>query len=498
MNSRNDNQVEDQVADMPAGTEIRRAKKLRGTLALPGDAHQAVLACGIAALCEEPARIANLPDAPWFHAYRAALESLGVSFEPVPEPVDGPAQWLVRGPARDAAVPVPDAPLAVGHELAAFVLAGMCSGRGLSATLRFDPVGVPEDARRLLAALWPQPGSEDDAASGDFTVGALNPKARGLVAPRERKWDEQSAKVALLFHHLAAGESLELKLRRQGTDLLENLLALFEVGIRVERDDPRLRGGGLDADELTRRIARQMRAAGKEAPVTRVLLPAGARPRPAYLALAGDVTEAAAAALAATLVKGSDVVLENVLLNPGRAGSLAALRRMGADIETSQRRERFGEPQGMLRVRAGELFARRFDGEALADARDEVFLLLAAATFAEGESVFRDLAWLRAGDVDRLREFTAALKRGGVETGEIEDGLVIRGRGESDGGAFDALGHPGLALAWAVIALKSHGTSTLAGADLLEGRYPGLLARLSALGAAPVPSSTATEDGKNA
>src|SRR5690606_19865343 len=102
MNSRTAHHVEDQVADMPTGMEIRRAKKLRGTFTCSGDAHQAVLACGIASLCEEPARIAGLPDAPWFGAYRAALESLGASFEPVPEPVDGPPQWLVRGGALRA------------------------------------------------------------------------------------------------------------------------------------------------------------------------------------------------------------------------------------------------------------------------------------------------------------------------------------------------------------------------------------------------------------
>jgi len=46
--------------------------------------------------------------------------------------------------------------------------------------------------------------------------------------------------------------------KRQGSDLLENLLVHFEVDLKVERDDDK------DADELTRRIARQMRAAGKQ------------------------------------------------------------------------------------------------------------------------------------------------------------------------------------------------------------------------------------------
>jgi 5-enolpyruvylshikimate-3-phosphate synthase len=452
------------VAD--GSLEIHRAKKLRGTLSFTGDAHQAMLACGIAALCEEPVRIGNLPAAPWFMAYRAALESIGVGFETTED-----GHVLVRGGALKA----PESVLEIHHELAAYIVAGLCSGRDFAATLHLDPLQVPGDATTLLKALWPQPAEAGSPLPGvpeRVTIGALNPKARGLVKPFERKWEEYGTKVALLFHHLAAGQSLELNVRRQGSDLLENLLAHFEIDLKVERDDDK------DADELTRRIARQMRAAGKEPPVTRIKLSAGSRPKPVYLALAGDVTEASVVALAATLVKGSDVLLEGVLLNAGRSGFPSALRRMGADIEVTQRRERFGEVQGTLRVRTSDLFGKRFDAETLADLRDEIFLLLAASTYAEGETVFRDLNWLRLGDVDLLRDFTAALKRGGVETGEIEDGIVIRGRAESDGAAHDALGHPGLAAAAVVIAMKSHGASTIAGAAALESRHPGLLNRL--------------------
>jgi 3-phosphoshikimate 1-carboxyvinyltransferase len=466
-----------EVAGVPVETadglfEIKRAKKLRGGPALPGDAHQAMLACAVAALGEEPSRIENLPEAPWFAEYRAALEALGAVFEATED-----GHMLVRG----GALKTPEEPLQIRHELAALILSGLCAGRGLDAVLQLDPLLVPGDVTALLKALYPQ---EAETPEGTIRPRALNPKARGLCKPYERKWDEGAAKVALLFHHLAAGESLELHVRRQGSDLLENLLRHFEIDLRVERDDDK------DADELTRRIARQMRAAGGEAPTTRIRLPAGAKPKPAFLALAGDVTEASIIALAATLVKGSDVQLDNVLLNTGRGGFLAALRRMGADIEVVQRREPRqggGEARGTLRVRSSEILAKRFDADTLADMRDEVFLLLAAAAYAEGETVFRNLDWLRLG-TDRLREFTAALKRTGVETGEIEDGIVIRGRAESDGGAYDSLGHPGLAAACAVIALRSHGTSTLAGADALEARHPGLLARIEALSTAAVPS----------
>lgn len=465
--------------------EIKRSKRLRGNASFAGDAHLAMLACGVAALSEESVRLENLPDAPWFRDYRAALESIGVAFERAgdagPSTSSGTAHWLVRGGALHGS----ETPLAVRHELAALILSGISSGLGLNLALDPDPVYVPDDVVALLKAMYPASG-EGESPSG-IRAGELHPKARGTCIPSERtqngkSWDEGLAKIVLLFHHLAARESLDMQLKRPGSDLLENLIRHFEIDLKVERDDDK------DADELTRRIARQMRAAGRQEPLTRVRLPAGAKPRAAFVALAGDVTEASAIALAATLIKGSDVMLEGVCLNPGRSAFFAALRRMGGDVEVVQRKERFGDTLGTVRVRASELVGRRFDGEALSGARDEVYLLLVAAAFAEGESVFRDLDHLRgdrkesAGRPDRLRAFTAALKQTGVEIGEIEDGLVIRGRPDYDGGAYDSLGHAGLAAAYAVLAAKSHGASSLKDVAALDDRHPALRERLRFLG----------------
>jgi len=357
----------------PGTIEIRRSKRLRGNASFAGDAHLSMLACGIAALSEEAVRLENLPDAPWFHDFRASLESLGVSFE---RTSDGHA--LVRGGSLHA----PVAPLEVRHELAALIFAGLGSGLRLDLSLRLDPVQVPGDVGALLQALYPAADEANRADDGLVRAAVLHPKARGVCIPSERthngqKWDEGMAKVVLLFHHLAARESLDLQLKRPGSDLLENLLRHFEIDLKVERDDDK------DADELTRRIARQMRAAGKQEPMTRVRLPAGAKPHAAFVALAGDVTEAAAIALAATLIKGSDVMLEGVSLNPGRSTFFSALRRLGGDVEVVQRRERFGDTQGNVRVRASEMMGRRFDDETLSAARDEVYLLLVAAAFAD-------------------------------------------------------------------------------------------------------------------
>jgi 5-enolpyruvylshikimate-3-phosphate synthase len=291
-------------------------------------------------------------------------------------------------------------------------------------------------------------------------------------------WDEFQAKLALLSYHLAAGQALDLALSKSGPDWLESLAVQFGGPIKTEKNE------APEGDELARRIARQMRAAGKTEPQARIRLGAGAKLKPITYTIPADIALASAYCLAATLIKGSDVTLENVPLNPSRAGFIAALRRMGADIEVISRRERNGEGLGLLRVRSAELFGKRFAAEHHAGMRDEIFLLMVAAAFAEGETVVRDIAFLRKHDRDLLKGFSAALKAAGVEIGEIEDGVVIRGRSDYDGSAYDCMGHPGLALAALVMGLKSHGASTLRNAECLDGRYPGLLGQMAGLAVA--------------
>jgi 5-enolpyruvylshikimate-3-phosphate synthase len=319
----------------------------------------------------------------------------------------------------------------------------------------------------------------------------LHPAGGGaaICKPADLGWDEYQAKLALLSYHLAAGKPIDMALSKGGPDWLETLAAQFGGPIKVDKNE------APEGDELARRIARQMRAAGKSEAQTRIKLAAGARLKPVTYAIPADITLASAYCLAATLIKGSDVTLENVPLNPSRAGFIAALRRMGADIEVASRRERNGEGLGLLRVRSADLFGKRFAAENLAGMRDEIFLLMVAAAFAEGETVVRDIAFLRKHDRDLLKGFAAALKSAQVEIGEIEDGVVIRGRADYDGSLYDCMGHPGLALAGLVMGLKSHGASTLRNAACLDGRYPGLLDQMAALGAPDKGTERAAEKG---
>jgi 5-enolpyruvylshikimate-3-phosphate synthase len=481
--------------------EIKRSKRLKGQPRLQGDGLTGFHALLMGALAEGPTRLENLPDSPWFRDILQDFIRMGYA----QQALDG--HWIIHGGSAPVSGPEP---LRVRHEAELLTLAGFLAAKECRRGLAIDPACVSGEALVLLGRILKLEGDPILMSAPEAEIGAVDAapapnqdvillaspsgltqktaaqlrpagSASAIAKPADFGWDEYQAKLTLLSFHLASGRALDLTLSKSGPDWLETLAAQFGGPIRVEKNE------APEGDELARRIARQMRVAGKTEAQTRIRLSAGAKLKPVTYAIPSDITLASAYCLAASLIKGSDLTLENVPLNPSRAAFISALRRMGADIEVVSRREKNGEGLGLLRVRSADLFGKRFAADNHSGMRDEIFLLMVAAAFAEGETVLRDVAYLRRHDVDLLKAFTSALKTAGVEVGEIEDGVVIRGRPDYDGSAYDCMGHPGLALACMVMGLKSHGTSSLRGASCLDGRYPGLLHQMAGLGVGDKP-----------
>jgi 3-phosphoshikimate 1-carboxyvinyltransferase len=151
--------------------------------------------------------------------------------------------------------------------------------------------------------------------------------------------------------------------------------------------------------------------------------------RPQSIVVPGDPSSAAFFAVAALVVPGSDLVIENVGLNPTRAGLFEVLRQMGGDIEELGRREVGGEPVADLRVRHSALKGVEVDPALAPSMIDEFPVLFVAAALAQGRTVTGGLDELRVKESDRLAVMAAALNGAGARVEEREDGLVIEGTG---------------------------------------------------------------------
>jgi len=150
---------------------------------------------------------------------------------------------------------------------------------------------------------------------------------------------------------------------------------------------------------------------------------------PQVIEVPGDPSSAAFFLVAALVVPGSDVVIENVGLNPTRAGLIEVLRQMGGSIEALDPREVGGEPVADLHVTHSALKGIEVDPALAPSMIDEFPALFVAAALADGVTTTSGLDELRVKESDRLAVMASALTAAGVRIDEREDGLVITGTG---------------------------------------------------------------------
>ncbi len=208
------------------------------------------------------------------------------------------------------------------------------------------------------------------------------------------------------------------------------------------------------------------------------------RLRAVPIVIPGDLSSATFMFVAAATVAGSDVTVENVGLNPTRAGALDVLTAMGADIEITAAGDAMGEPVGAVRVRASRLRGTRVAGELALRSIDEIPALAVAAALAEGDTVFADLAELRVKESDRIVAVARELRRAGVAVEERPDGFVVTGLGgrAPSGGTVQPEHDHRIAMAGAVMGLSAGDETVVPAADIATS-FPGFADTLAALGA---------------
>jgi 3-phosphoshikimate 1-carboxyvinyltransferase len=195
---------------------------------------------------------------------------------------------------------------------------------------------------------------------------------------------------------------------------------------------------------------------------------------PLDLTIPGDFSSAAPLIVAATLLSGSELIVEGVNVNPLRTGLLDALERMGARVAVFNRRSQGGEPVADLEVRSSSLVATRVEREEVPRLIDELPLLALAAGMARGRTEVRGAEELRAKETDRIEQTVTALRALGVRIEALPDGFVVRGTpARLRGGAIGAAGDHRLAMLGAVAGLVSAEGVSIEGAEAVAISFPG-------------------------
>ncbi|MFC1585373.1 hypothetical protein ACFL5V_07490 [Fibrobacterota bacterium] len=442
--------------------EITKSSPLRGTPPLQGDALLACHALFLSAMARGRSRLENIPESRLVEDLMELFNRLGYRFvrENGLVSLDGKGQ-------RPGEL---DEPVFPGHEMVLMALGGLFAGSKSPNLVGIDSKAIPKTSTDVFlklfdCALEKNRGNEEKGPV--YRVLAIRQSC--VTDPKE----EYLARTARLFYHLSCGTGARIKCGNSGPDHLEKLLALVGPGVELHKSVQK------EMSDLEKRMARKLKQT--ERTEQHLILPDSMSLKDLSLSLPNDISLASIYVLAATLVPDSEIILENVLLNPSRTGFISALRRMGAVLELSHKRELCGETLGTVKVNYSELKGRKFDFEALKNMREEIPLLIIAGAYAAGETVIRDIAFLRYYEQDLLKRIILSLKEAKVEIGEIEDGLVIRGKSEYDGHTFSSFGNAILGFAFFIMGLRSYGTSAVAEAECMEELFPGTIENLRKL-----------------
>jgi 3-phosphoshikimate 1-carboxyvinyltransferase len=188
----------------------------------------------------------------------------------------------------------------------------------------------------------------------------------------------------------------------------------------------------------------------------------------------GDLSSAAFFMVGASIAPGSDVLLEQVGVNPSRTGVVEILRRMGARVELLNRGQVGREPVADIRVQSAPLRGITIPHELVASAIDEFPALFIAAACAQGETVLSGAAELRVKESDRIQVMAEGLQALGVDARPTSDGIVIRG-GDLAGGEVESHGDHRVAMAFAMASVAASGPICIRDCRNINTSFPGFV-----------------------
>ncbi len=427
-----------------------RAPPLSGRFSLPGDKSISHRALMFSAMAVGESTISGLLESEDVLATAAAMRTFGANVER-----DDNGVWRISGLGPGGLLE-PEGPIDFGNAGTGVRLTmGIAAAHPFASTFTGDASLSGRPMGRVLEPLR-QMGADVIARSGDRLP--LSLRGADPMAPITYRVPVPSAQVKSAV--LLAGLNID------------GITTVIEPVTTRDHTERMLAGFGADIEIATN--------ADNETVIRLNGIPVL---RPQAIVVPGDPSSAAFLIVAGLIVEGSDLVIENVLLNPTRTGLLTTLQEMGGDLSISDERLSGGETVGDIHVRHSQLKGVTVPPERAPSMIDEYPVLAIAAAFSEGRTVMDGLAELRVKESDRLDAIIRGLKANGVACEEGAETLAVTGDFVPGGGMVATCLDHRIAMSFLVLGLAAANPVTIDDGATIATSFPDFVNLMAGLGA---------------
>jgi len=322
------------------------------------------------------------------------------------------------------------------------LMTGVLAGQNFPSTMTGDASLCKRPMKRVVDPVRRMGAVVDGSDSGNLlplTIHGDNLKAIHHISEVASAQVKSCVLLAALY---GEGETT-VKEPRATRDHTERMLPLFGQPVHVDDDG-----------------VIHLKPTGKlTAPKTPIHIPA-------------DPSSATFFAVAATLVPGSNVTLEQVGMNPLRNGWSRILAGMGGQLHLLNEGKVGEESVADIQAVHTALHGLKVNPADVPDAIDEFPALFAAASLADGEFMLNKAEELRVKESDRIAVMAKALITAGADVAEYPDGARIVGGRLAGGCTVDAEGDHRIAMAMAVASQCAEAEITIENAAAIATSFP--------------------------
>jgi len=438
--------------------KIQPAKCLDGLIRLPGDKSISHRAAIFAALATGETRIKNFATNADCLSTLDCLRNLGVEITQENSTV------FVKGVGKDRLVK-PIKELDCGNSGTTMrLLAGVLAGQKFDSVLTGDESLSKRPMRRIIEPLT-EMGAKIESENGCAPL-----KIYGANPLRAISYKLPVASAQVKSCVLLAG------LNADGTTTVQNPKAEHQSPTSRNHTELMLRYLGAEIEE------RFIEANGF---TQKIFIDGNSELVAKDLNVPSDISSAAFFVVAGSCLENSEIVLENVGLNPTRTAILDALQSFGADIEITNSKEACGEIIGDIRARGQKNLTSKtasnlIEGDVIANLIDEIPILAVFGTQIENGLEIRGASELRVKESDRIAAIVENLRLMNAAVEEFPDGFRVE-KSELKGATVDSFGDHRIAMAFAVAALFATGETEIIGAESAGVSFPEFFKTLSTL-----------------